>query len=117
MSRLSEEVSKWASKSKGGMPLKTFEEYIGSLKKLRPTAYMFGEKIEDPINNPRIRAGINATGATYELANEEKYRELFTANSSLTGDRVNRFTLTPQSTDDLVKRVKINRILGGYVRT
>ena len=99
------------------MSLKTFEEYIDSLKKLRPTAYMFGEKIEDPVNNPRIRAGINATGATYELANEEKYQELFTAISPHSGDRINRFTLTPRSIDDLVKRVKINRILGGYVGT
>jgi len=95
--------------------LKTFEEYLESLKKLKPTAYMFGEKIEDPINNPRIRAGINATGATYELANNEKYQDLFTAISPLTGERINRFTLPPHSIEDLVKRVKINRILGGYV--
>jgi 4-hydroxybutyryl-CoA dehydratase / vinylacetyl-CoA-Delta-isomerase len=97
--------------------LKTFEEYIDSLKKLRPTAYMFGEKIEDPLNNPRIRAGINATGATYELANEEKYQELFTAISPVTGERINRFTAVPRSIEDLVRRVKINRVLGGYVGT
>ncbi|MGA3116240.1 MAG: 4-hydroxyphenylacetate 3-hydroxylase N-terminal domain-containing protein [Syntrophobacteraceae bacterium] len=99
------------------MSLKTFEQYLESLKKLKPTVYMFGEKIEDPVNNPRIRAGINATGATYELANEQKYQELFSAISPLTGDRVNRFTLTPHSIEDLVKRVKINRLLGGYVGT
>jgi 4-hydroxybutyryl-CoA dehydratase / vinylacetyl-CoA-Delta-isomerase len=99
------------------MSLKTFEQYIDSLKTLRPTAYMFGEKIEDPLNNPRIRAGINATGATYELANEEKYRELFTAVSPVTGERINRFTVVPHSIEDLVKRVKINRVLGGYVGT
>ena len=92
--------------------MKTFEQYIDSLKKLRPIAYMFGEKIEDPLSNPRIRAGINATGATYELANEEKHRELFTAISPLTGERINRFTVVPHSIEDLVKRVKINRILG-----
>ncbi len=97
--------------------MKTFEQYIDSLKKLRPTAYMFGEKIEEPLNNPRIRAGINATGATYELANEEKYQELFTAVSPVTGDRINRFTVVPHSIEDLVNRVKINRILGGYVGT
>ncbi len=78
---------------------------------------MFGEKLEDPINNPRIRAGINATGATYELANDEKYQELFTGISPLTGERINRFNLPPLSIEDLVRRVKINRILGGYVGT
>ncbi len=88
-----------------------------SLAKLKPTAYMFGEQIEDPIDNPRIRAGIYATGATYELANDEKYQEIFTTISPLTGERINRFTLPPHSIEDLVIRVKINRILGGYVGT
>ena len=60
------------------MSVKTFEEYLKSLRKLKPTVYMFGERLENPVDNPRIRAGINATGATYELANNEKYRDLIT---------------------------------------
>jgi 4-hydroxybutyryl-CoA dehydratase / vinylacetyl-CoA-Delta-isomerase len=97
--------------------LKTLEEYLQSLKKLKPTVYMFGEKIDDPTSNARIRAGVNATGATYELAGDENHRELFTTISPLTGERVNRFTLPPRSIEDLVMRVKINRILGAHVGT
>jgi len=78
---------------------------------------MFGEKIENPVDHPRIRAGINATGATYELANKEEYRELMTTMSPFIGEPINRFTLPPQSIEDLVARVKINRILGAYVGT
>jgi 4-hydroxybutyryl-CoA dehydratase/vinylacetyl-CoA-Delta-isomerase len=78
---------------------------------------MFGEKIRNPVDHPRIRAGINATGATYELAQHEKYKSLMTTVSPLTGEPINRFTLPPQSIDDLVARVKINRALGGYVGT
>ena len=99
------------------MAVKTFEQYVGSLRKLRPTVYMFGEKIENVVDHPRIRAGINATGATYELAQNEKYKNLVTTLSPLTGELVNRFTLPPQSIEDLVMRVKVNRILGGYVGT
>ena len=99
------------------MSVKTFEDYLQSLKKLKPTVYMFGERIESPVDNPRIRAGINATGATYELASDEKYRDLMTTPSPLTGERISRFTLPPQSIEDLVARVKINRVLGGYVGT
>ncbi len=99
------------------MAVKTFEQYLNSLRKLKPTVYMFGEKIENPVDHPRIRKGINATGATYELANDERYKDLITTVSPLVNERVNRFTLPPQSIDDLVKRVKINRILGGYVGT
>ena len=99
------------------MSIKTLKEYVESLRKLEPTAYMFGKRLEDPVDNPRIRAGVNATGATYELANLEKYKSLFTTVSPLTGERVNRFTLPPQSIEDLVMRVKVNRTLGGYVGT
>ncbi len=99
------------------MAIKTFAEYLESLRKLRPTVYMFGEKIETPVENPRIRAGINATGATYELANDEKFKELITVLSPFTGKMINRFTLPPQSIEDLVMRVKINRILGAHVGT
>jgi 4-hydroxybutyryl-CoA dehydratase/vinylacetyl-CoA-Delta-isomerase len=99
------------------MAVKTFEEYVESLRKLKPTAYMFGEKLENVVDNPRIRGGINATGATYELANSEKHRDLFTTLSPFTGERINRFTLPPQSIEDLVCRVKINRTLGNHVGT
>jgi 4-hydroxybutyryl-CoA dehydratase / vinylacetyl-CoA-Delta-isomerase len=99
------------------MAIMTFEEYLGSLRKLRPTVYMFGEKLENPVDHPRIRAGINATGATYELAHNEKFKDTVTTLSPLTGERINRFTLPPQSIEDLVMRVKINRILGARVGT
>ncbi len=99
------------------MPIKTFQEYLESLRKLQPTVYMFGEKIANPVENPRIRAGINATGATYELAHDEKVKSLITTRSPFTGEQINRFTLPPQGIEDLVMRVKINRMLGAYVGT
>ncbi len=99
------------------MGIKTYDQYIASLRMMRPTVYMFGEKIENPVDHPRIRAGINATGATYELASKEEYRELMTTISPFIGEPINRFTLPPQSIEDLVARVKINRILGAYVGT
>ncbi|MDI6754635.1 MAG: 4-hydroxyphenylacetate 3-hydroxylase N-terminal domain-containing protein [Thermodesulfobacteriota bacterium] len=99
------------------MAVKTFPEYIESLRKLKPTAYMFGERIENVVDNPRIRGGINATGATYELASSETHGNLLTTTSPFTGEVINRFTLPPQSVEDLVARVKINRLLGNYVGT
>jgi 4-hydroxybutyryl-CoA dehydratase/vinylacetyl-CoA-Delta-isomerase len=78
---------------------------------------MFGERITDVVNNPRIRAGIEATAATYELAGMDAYRNLLVARSPLINEPVNRFTLPPSSIEDLVARVKINRNLGNYVGT
>ncbi len=99
------------------MGLKTKEEYIESLRKMNPAAYMFGEKISSVVDNPRLRAGIEATGATYELAHMDEYRDLMVTQSPLINEPVNRFTLPPSSIEDLVARVKINRTLGNWVGT
>ena len=45
------------------MGLKTKEEYIESIRALKPTAYMFGERITNVVDNPRLRAGIEATAS------------------------------------------------------
>lgn len=99
------------------MGLKTKEEYIESLRRMKPSAYMFGEKITNFVDNPRLRAGIEATAATYELAGMDEYRDLLVTQSPLINESVNRFTLPPVSIKDLVARVKINRTLGRWVGT
>ena len=99
------------------MGIMTKDEYVESIRKLKPTVFMFGEKITNVVDNPRLRAGIEATGATYELAEKEAYRDLFVTTSQLINEPVNRFTLPPGSIEDLVARVKINRTLGNWVGT
>ena len=99
------------------MGLKTKAEYIESIAQMKPTAYMFGEKITRVIDNPRLRAGIEATAATYDLAHMDEYRDLIVTQSPLINEPVNRFTLPPGSIQDLVARVKINRTLGNWVGT
>jgi 4-hydroxybutyryl-CoA dehydratase/vinylacetyl-CoA-Delta-isomerase len=39
------------------MGLKTKDEYIESLRKMNPTAYMFGEKVTNVVDNPRLPGG------------------------------------------------------------
>ena len=99
------------------MGLMTKEEYIESLRQMKPTAYMFGERVTSVVDNPRLRAGIEATAATYELAEMEEYRDLVVTESPLIHEPVNRFTLPPSSIEDLVARVKINRALGNRCGT
>jgi len=99
------------------MSVKTKEEYIQSLRQLKPNAYMGGKKITNIVDNPRLRPGIEATGATYELAQMDEYRDLMLTYSPLIDETVNRFTLPPGSIEDLVARVKINRALGNWVGT
>ncbi len=88
------------------------EQYIESLRKLNTRVYMFGEKIDNWIDHPIIRPSINCVAATYELAHDPEYADLMTAKSNLTGETVNRFSHLHQSTEDLKKKVKMQRLLG-----
>jgi 4-hydroxybutyryl-CoA dehydratase/vinylacetyl-CoA-Delta-isomerase len=99
------------------MGLKTKEQYIESIRALKPTAYMFGKRITNVVDNPRIRAGIEATAATYEMAMKPENKDLFVTTSPLINEPVCRFTLPPSSIEDLVARVKVNRRMANYVGT
>ena len=90
----------------------TRSEYIESLRKLNLNVYMFGEKVASPVDNPVIRPSLNSVAMTYELAADPEYRDIMTAASSLTGETINRFTHIHQSTDDLIKKVKMQRLMG-----
>lgn len=92
--------------------MKTAAEYLDSLRKLNLSVYMFGERVENPVDNPVIRPSLNSVAKTYELAWDPRYEELMTATSSLTGKKINRFTYLHQSSEDLVKKVKMQRLLG-----
>ena len=92
--------------------LMTGEQYIESLRKLKTRVYMFGEKIDNWVDHPIIRPSINCVAMTYELAQDPQYADLMTAKSNLTGETVNRFAHLHQSTDDLRKKVNMQRLLG-----
>ncbi len=95
------------------MALMNAAQYEESLRKLNLNVYMFGKKIENVVDDPIIRPSMNAVAATYELAHRPEYEDLMVATSHLTGERVNRFTHIHQSVDDLVKKSKMGRLLGG----
>ncbi len=93
------------------MTLKTPKEYIESIK--RPlNIYMFGKKVEKFWEHPIVKPSINTIRKIYQLAQQDKYKGLMTVISHLTGETINRFTHIHQSTDDLIKKVKMQRLLG-----
>ena len=94
------------------MALMTGEQYIESIRKLNMEVYMFGKRVESPVDDPILRPSLNSVRMTYDLAQMPEYQDLMTAVSPYTGERVNRFTHIHQSTEDLVKKVKMQRLLG-----
>ena len=90
----------------------TKDQYIESLRKLNLNLYMFGKKVENPVDDPVIRPSLNSFAATYELAEDPQYQDLMPATSHISGTKINRFTHMHQSTDDRIKKVKMQRLLG-----
>ncbi len=92
--------------------MKTAAEYEESLRGLNFKVYLQGELVENPVDHPIIRPSMNSVKATYALAEDPQYEELMTATSHLSGEKINRFCHLHQSTEDLVKKVKMQRLLG-----
>ncbi len=90
----------------------TGKEYEASLRKLNLKVFMFGERIDNVVDHPIIRPSMNAVAMTYDLAHVPEHKELMTATSHITGKSINRFCHIHQSTDDLVKKTDMGRLLG-----
>ena len=72
------------------MALMTGKEYIESLRKMNMRVYMFGKKVENPVDDPILRPSVNSVRMTYDLATgtNPEYVNLMTAVSNLTGEQV-----------------------------
>ncbi len=99
------------------MKLKNGPEYMESLKKLHPKIYYKGKRIEDVTTHPATAPHVRAAAMTYALANDEEFKDLATATSHLTGRTISRFTHVHQNVEDLIKKVKLLRVLGQKTAT
>ncbi len=94
------------------MALMTGEQYVESIRKMNMEVYMFGKRIESPVDDPILRPSLNSVRMTYDLAQMPEHQDLMTTISPYTHERINRFTHIHQSAEDLVKKVKMQRLLG-----
>lgn len=89
--------------------MRTGNEYVESLKKMKTKVYILGEEVTDVVNHPMIQPHINSAKLTYDLASSPAFEDLIVMTSHITGNRINRFTGIHRSTEDLVKKVKMLR--------
>ena len=89
--------------------MRTKEEYINGLGKMRRNIYFDGEPIDR--TDERQMDCLNTIGTTFDEAAKPENEELCTAISHLTGQRINRFTHIHQNTDDLHRKQDMTRML------
>ena len=64
--------------------LRTKEQYREKLFNIRPNIYIGGEKVGR--DDHRIGSGINVLDLTFDVAQDQKWKGLATAKSSITGE-------------------------------
>lgn len=92
--------------------MKTAGQYLESIRDLKLNIYSMGEHYTCAMDNPILAPSVRSVAETYELAQDERYRDVMTAYSPYIRQKVNRFCHIHEGTDDLKNKVKMQRILG-----
>jgi len=89
--------------------MRTKEEYIKGLGRMRRNIYYNGELIDR--TDERQMYCLDTIGTTFDEAARPENEELCTAISHLTGERISRFTHIHQNTEDLHRKQDMTRML------
>ena len=88
--------------------MRTAKQYFEDVKKMKRNVYIGGGRVSR--DDPRLLPNINIMKTTFELARRADWQGLITAQSSLTGKKINRFTHLPQNPWDLMQKQKMIRL-------
>jgi len=91
------------------MVLKSKQQYIQSVKRLKSEAYMRGSRIQDVTRNTFTRLALDGIGEIYNLSKQPRYDSLLT-RSDEDGSKISAYCSIHRSRDDLVNRVKAARL-------
>ena len=94
------------------MALMTRDQYISSIEALDHRVFIQGEKVRSVTDHPISKPPAMAMAETYCQAEQDGTKSLFTAQSHITGEPINRFTHIQHSTGDLVKKILMLREMG-----
>ncbi|MFX0060536.1 MAG: 4-hydroxyphenylacetate 3-hydroxylase N-terminal domain-containing protein, partial [Candidatus Heimdallarchaeota archaeon] len=77
--------------------MKTYEDYVQRLYKMKPNIYIGEEKVGR--DDPRLKGGMRIIKETFDKAHDPDWEDVCTATSHLTGKKINRFCHIHQSVD------------------
>jgi 4-hydroxyphenylacetate 3-monooxygenase/4-hydroxybutyryl-CoA dehydratase/vinylacetyl-CoA-Delta-isomerase len=85
------------------MALKTADEYVERLQRMKPNVYAHGRKIGR--DDPMLELPINTLRFTFDAVNDPDLKDLLVTKSHLTGEVINRFTSLNTSIEDLYTEI------------
>jgi 4-hydroxybutyryl-CoA dehydratase/vinylacetyl-CoA-Delta-isomerase len=99
------------------MALKTAQEYLDTIKKLKPRVYIGGKWVKNLFDNPVTRSMVMANAAVYGLAEDPANKEVMVATSHLTGEPINRNLNVARNIHDLDMRQEMALLTSQTVGT
>ncbi|TRZ75288.1 MAG: 4-hydroxyphenylacetate 3-hydroxylase [Deltaproteobacteria bacterium] len=91
------------------MSLMNGEQYIKSIRKMRPNVHKWGELIKDVTTHPATRLHVQSVKRSYELSHNPEKAAIYTAKSHLTGETVHRWNSLMQSAEDVMGNSNMKR--------
>ena len=91
------------------MALKSRDDYLAALRKLRPNIYKFGELIEDVTTHPATRRTVESHALNYDAAADPELAGIYTATSVFSGEKVLRWNSMMQEPEDLIMNMRLKR--------
>jgi 4-hydroxyphenylacetate 3-monooxygenase oxygenase component len=88
------------------MPARTGQQYIDALKRMRPTVYLNGRKVEDVTAEPAFQGPIREIAQLYDLQHDPRYRDFMLYESPTTGDPVHVSFQVPTTREQMINRRK-----------
>ena len=89
--------------------MRTKEQYVEGLKKMRRNLYFGGDKIAR--DHEVLVSPLEVIGLTFDAAYDPETEGLCTAVSHLSGEKINRFCHVHQSADVLHNKQEMTRVL------
>lgn len=86
------------------------ENYRESLRERHPDVWVRGKRVSSVADEPLLRPGVNAIAYTYELALQDELAPVMLATLP-NGQRVNRLVALDMSTEDLLRKLEMCRLL------
>jgi 4-hydroxybutyryl-CoA dehydratase/vinylacetyl-CoA-Delta-isomerase len=93
------------------MAIKTYEQYLASLRKLRPNIYKFDELITDVTTHPATRRTVEGHAWTFKAAADPKLKDKVTTTSHLTGEPISRYLSVIRSPEEMYANSDMKRLM------
>ncbi|MCE5335612.1 MAG: hypothetical protein LLG06_13595, partial [Desulfobacteraceae bacterium] len=91
------------------MALKTRQDYLNSLKAMRPNVYKFGKLIKDITTDPATKRTVESHARAFDASHDPEYAADFTMVSSFTGEQIHRWNGMMGTLEEIMANSKLKR--------